>query len=179
MNKQEIIDAAMQIAVGVGGDPHGSPVIDGEMTAEDLLPLAFRHAYKAMLHSGELRLQDVIAAHTITLTANVGELPAGVLREHMDHSFIPADPYSSFLRYYADYARERFDNLLNYYAVNNGNLYYSGIDAPGNGNVILHAPSVPAIPADPDEDIEIPEAARDAVVNTLALAIRGELKLVQ
>lgn len=179
MNKQEIIDAAESIATGISGDPNTSTVIDSEMTAEDLVPLAFRHAYKQLLTSGEMRAQETIAAHTIALTANVGTLPTRVLTEYLEHSFLPAYPYSSYLRHYSDYIRSRFDALLSYYTVNNGSFYSSAISSPGNGNVVLHAPSLPDLSVSISSDISIPAAARDAVIMTLAMALRGELKLVQ
>lgn len=176
-SKQDIIDQAMQIALA-GGGPQADAALNADMTAEDLLPLAFRHAYKQLLNSGEMRAQDVLTEHTIALTANVGDLPANVLTEYLDSAFLPGYPYSSYLRWYQDYLRSRFDNLLSYFTVNNGSFYFSGISSPGNGNVTLHAPSVPAIPANPATDIDIPEAARDAVVHALAMALRGELKLI-
>lgn len=178
MTKQEIIDAAMQIADGIGRDPHDSPILDSDMTAEDLLPHAFRFAYKQLLKSGEMRLQDTIASHTITLTANVGALPAGVLTEDMELSFMPDYPYASYLRYYPDYQRTRFDTLLSYYTANNGNFYFSGLASPGNGNVTLHAPSIPAIPINPATDISMPDGAENAVIMALAMALRGEVQLI-
>jgi hypothetical protein len=128
MNKQQIIDAAMQLAAGMGQDPLASPVVDADMTAEILLPLAFRHAYKQLLMSGEMRLQDVLREHFIELntTTDEGTLPTGVLTEHLDHSFLPDFPYSAYLQYFSDYNRSRFNALLSYYTVNAGILYSDG-----------------------------------------------------
>jgi hypothetical protein len=67
MNTQQIIDAAEQIAVGMGTDPNQSTAIDSEMTAEDLLPLAFRHAYRELCQKGA-NSQDVLLTHEIELT---------------------------------------------------------------------------------------------------------------
>ena len=90
---QGIIDAAEQIAVGLGTDPHQSLAVDSEMTAEDLLPLAIRHAYKMLISSGEMRLQDVIREHFIELDSNQrATLPDGVLTEHLDQAFLPYFP---------------------------------------------------------------------------------------
>jgi hypothetical protein len=192
---QNIIDQAEQIAVGMGTDPNQSTAIDSEMTAEDLLPLAFRHAYLQLLNSGSLSLQDVMLAHQIEVTDGEGILPDGVLTEHLDNSFLPAFPFSSWMRYFADYSRKRFDNLLCYYTVNNGKFYTtcgfnldssgevedsSGAESSEEGEMIeLHAPSIPAMPTLATTTFEMPQRALDAVVNTLALALRGEIRLAQ
>lgn len=126
MNKQEIIDAAMQLGAGIGNDPLVSPVIEGEMTAEDLLPLAFRHAYKSLISSGGLRVQDVQREHFIELDSDEqADLPTGVLTEYLDCAFLPDFPYSSLLRYFADYQRSRFDTQLCYFTVNNSKIFSS------------------------------------------------------
>ena len=188
MTKQDIIDAAMQIALA-GGDGHTSPVIDSHMTAEDLLPLALRHAYGQLLHSGSLSLQDVLRAHTIEIVDGEGELPEGVLTEHLDQSFLPDFPYSAYLPLKSDYDRERFNAMLCYYTVNNGRFYTSCVEQDsGSGSeesseegetIVLHAPSIPVLPNSAATDIVMPQRALDTVIQTLALAIRGDLKLVQ
>jgi hypothetical protein len=198
MNIQQIIDAAEQIAVGMGTDPNQSTAIDSEMTAEDLLPLAFRHAYKQLCNSGQLSLQDIMRAHLIDVTDGLGDLPAGVLTEYLDNSFLPAFPYSSYMRYYGDYTRQRYDRLLCYYTVNNAQFYTtcgfvlssSGeeVEEPGGDSdesseegltIELHAPSIPDLSIAANVNIVAPQRAFDAVIYTLALALRGELKLVQ
>src|SRR5580765_5176159 len=179
MNKQQIIDQAMQLAAGIGNDPLQSPVIDGDMTAEDLLPHAFRYAYRNLIETGGMSLQDVIKAHTITCTVVGSELqgvlPVGVLTEYLDTSFLPAFPYSAFLRYFPDYRREKLANLLCYYTVNNNTFYTScGFDAESDDpvDVVLHAASIPTLPDDAATDIDMSERARDVVIMTLAMALR-------
>lgn len=197
MNKQEIIDQAMQLAAGIGNDPLASPVIDGDMTAEDILPHAFRHAYRNLIETGGISLQDVIRAHTIECVEVdtpferlEGPLPAGVLVEYLDSSFLPGYPYSSFQRYLADFNRQKFTNLLCYFTVNDGTFFTTcGVPDDGSGSteeseesseeaigIILHAASIPVIPVNPATDIAMPERARDVVVMTLAQALRGEIK---
>ena len=182
MTKQEIIDAAMQIALA-GNDAHASPVIDSEMTAEDLLPHAFRHAYKILLNSGEMRLQEVLRSHTITLSSETapynnmsGPLPEGVLTEYLEHAFLPDFPYSSYLPFVADYTRHKYEPILCYWTVNNSTFYTSCGEDPAT--IELHAPSIPVIPDDPATDISMPAAAENSVIMVLARAIRGDLKLL-
>lgn len=188
MNKQEIIDSAMQLAAGIGNDPLKSIVVDADMTAEDLLPLAFRHAYREMCRKGA-NLQDVSLSHSIELTASAthsgmqGDLPEGVLTEYLDHAFLPEHRYSSFMRYVSDYDRERLDAMLCYWTVDDGVFYTTCVEEESGGEdsgseeltIVLRAPSVPAIPSNPATDIDIPVRARDAVIHALAMMIRGEI----
>lgn len=190
MNKQDIIDAAMQMASGIGNDSHASPVIDGDMTAEDLLPLAFRHAYRELCQKGR-NDQDVMLTHQIDLTSAApragfrGDLPEGVLTEYLEKAFLPDFAYSSFMRHVSDYDRERLDAMLCYWTVDDGVFFTtcaegsSGEEDSGSEEVTiaLRAPSVPALPNDASTDIEIPIRARDHVIYVLALAIRGDLQL--
>lgn len=191
MTIQEIIDAATQIAAGVGTDPHNSPVIDGEMTAEQLLPLAVRHAYRELAQKSG-NLQDISLTHEIELTSASpragmqGTLPSGVLTEYLDKAYLPDYPYSSLIRQLPDYDRPKFDAMLCYFCVDNGTLYTTcvseGSSEEGSGSeeitVALRAPSVPELPDDASTDIDMPVRARDAVINTLAMALRGEIKLL-
>jgi hypothetical protein len=174
--KQEIIDRAMQIATA-GADAGDSPVIDSEMTAEDMLPLAVRHTYRSLLVSGQMRYQDVVREHSIVLTANVGTLPEDVLVEYLEHAELPDYPWAAYLRQLSDYQRSRFDELLSYFTAHKGSFYFSGIENPGNGTVKLHAASLPEI-GGASVEIVMTEAARDAVINNLALALRGELRFI-
>lgn len=196
MNKQQIIDKAESLATGIAVDPNKSIVIDSEMTAEDLLPLAFRHAYKELLSTGEISLQSVLIAHTIELTpvplgspipGMSGPLPAGVLTEHLDQAFLPDYQWSNYERYLPDYIRATLP-MICYWTVNNRTFYTTCVEADESGSeesseeseefdIVLHAPSVPAIPASPTDDIDIPTRARDHVIYTLAMALRGEIKL--
>lgn len=191
MNKQQIIDAAESLASGIAVDPHNSVVIDSEMTAEDLLPLAFRHAYRELAQKGD-NLQDVLLSHEIELTSAapragmMGTLPPGVLTEYLDKAFLPDYPYSSLMRQLPDYDRPRFDAMLCYWTVDNLTIYTTcvseGSSEEGSGSeeitVALRAPSVPELPDDASTDIDMPVRARDAVINTLAMALRGEIKLL-
>jgi hypothetical protein len=190
MNTQQIIDAAEQIAVGMGTDPNQSTAIDSEMTAEDLLPLAFRHAYRELCQSGA-NSQDVMLTHTIELTDSTtragmqGPLPSGVLTEYLEKAFLPDFPFSSFMRYISDYDRERLDAMLCYWTVDDGVFYTTCAEGSseevGSGSeevtITLRAPSVPVIPTLASTDIVIPIRARDHVIYILALALRGEIKL--
>lgn len=190
MNKQQLIDAAESLATGQGNDPSRSIVIDSEMTAEDLLPLAFRHAYRELCQKGD-NLQDVLLSHEIELTSAspragmMGTLPDGVLTEYLDKAFLPDYPYSSLMRQIPDYDREKFSNMLCYFCVDDSTFYTTCI-AEGSSEeesgseeitITLRAPSVPVIPSNPATDIDIPIRARDAVINTLAKALRGEIVL--
>lgn len=176
-NKQEVIDAAMSIATGMGTDAHNSPVIDSEMTAEDLLPIAHRHVYHQILLENPRRLQDLLEEHEVTLVNGVGPLPESLLTEYMDRSFLPEYPYSSYSSF-PDYDRQRFDNMLCYFTHNNGQLFSTclGIGAAGDGVLKLHAVTVPDLPGDATTDLDMAERDLNALVFALALMIRGELK---
>ncbi len=192
MNKQQIIDAAESLATGMGVDPHQSNVIDSEMTAEDLLPLAFRHAYRELCRKGA-NSQDVCLTHSIELEDAApragyrGPLPDGVLTEYLEKAWLPDFAYSSFMRYVSDYDRERLDAMLCYWTVDDGVFYttcaedVSGDEDGGSGSeeitITLRAPSVPVIPSNPLTEIEMSTRARDHVISTLASALRGDIKL--
>lgn len=176
-NKQEVIDAAMSIATGMGTDAHNSPVIDSEMTAEDLLPIAYRHVYHQILLENPRRLQDLLEEHPILLTNGVGVLPTSLLTEYLDRAFLPEFPYSSYSSF-PDYDRQRFDNMLCYFTHENGQFFSTclGIGPAGDGTIKLHAVTVPDLPNDATTDLNMTERDLNALVYALALMIRGELK---
>jgi hypothetical protein len=108
------------------------------------------------------------------------------LTEYLEKAFLPDFPYSSsFMRYVSDYDRERLDAMLCYWTVDDGCFYTTCAEGSsedeGSGSeevtITLRAPSVPVLPNDATTDIDIPIRARDAVIQTLAMALRGEIKL--
>jgi hypothetical protein len=189
MNIQQIIDAAEQIAVGMGNDAQKSIVIDSDMTAEDLLPLVMSHVYNELALSQNRNAQDLLVAKTITVepegNAVSGTLPVEVLTEHLDQAFLPDYPYSAFSPNFQDFQRQKFSNLLCYWTVHNGKFYTTcepGGSTEGSGSaedveIVLMAPATPIMPSAADDEIVMTQNALDKVIYALALAIRGELKL--
>ncbi len=190
MNKQQIIDAAMQIATGVGTDQHTSPVIDGEMTAEDLLPLVFRHVYTDLLRANPMRMNDLLVEHTIPLVNGVGNLPPDIMIEWIEKSgALPDFPYSS-LASPPDFKRQKFNNLLCYWTYDGDKFKTtcvtgdSGSEDDGSGSeesgedIVFQAATIPSLPANASDEVQVDERDLDAIIYALALAIRGELKLV-
>lgn len=182
MNRQDIIDAAMQIAGGVGGDIQTSALADSDMTAEDLYPLAIRYAVKQMLSSGK-GLQDV--GRTFSITVSVvsgnleGTLPPEIITENLDGAFLPDYPYSSLSPTWMDYQRQRFDNLLSYWVVHDGKFITSVPQTPSPpASVDIFAPAMPDIPSNPATALAVTPDLLDNIIAVLALALRGELKLV-
>lgn len=168
----------MQIATGMGTDSHQSPVIDSEMTAEDLLPLAFRYVFVQMLKKEPGRFQDLLESHTISVTAGEGALPNNILTEYMDHSYLPDYPYSSRAQW-LDYQRQKFSNLLCYWTYTDGRFLTTCTEGgPDPEDIVLHAVTVPELPPGIGDEIDITERDLEEFIYTLALAIRGEIKLI-
>lgn len=196
MNKQQIIDAAEQIAVGVAVDPNFSNVIDSEMTAEDLLPLAMEYAVNAMLDSGA-SVQGVSRTHTLTLAEGpfglFGALPASVIvtRDRLGTALLPDFKWSTYVRSFLDFQRQQFTNLLCAWTVFDGVFYTTcgmeteseeSTESDESGSeesfeVRLFAVSRPEIPNNAIDEIAMTEDLQNAVIATLAKALRGELKL--
>ena len=122
MNLAELVARAETIAVGRAVDPHDSPVIDSELTAEALVPHAFRYVARSYLREGR-RSADVLRTYQIEMSEGKGVLPDSVLTEFWDYAFLSDFPYSSFLQYYPDFQRQKFSNLTQYACFENGYLY--------------------------------------------------------
>ena len=123
----EIVARARQIAEGRGVDPFTNPIIDAGMTAEALVPHAIRFILnRAMRGEGGSSLADFMEDHTIALAeGGLGILPARVLKDHLDQSFLKGRPHSSYLPNFPDYERSRFNNLLCYYTNSGNDFRYS------------------------------------------------------
>ncbi len=189
MNKQQIIDAAMQIATGMGVDSHNSQVIDSEMTAEDLLPLVFRHVYTVLLRDNPGRGNDLMMQNTIVVTDGQGTFPTNMLTEYRDRAYLPDFPWSSQIEY-PDYNRPKFTAQLCYWAEENGIFYTtctaegsgSGAESSGSGSeegesIVITGITIPSLPANATEEVEVDERDLANIIYALALAVRGELKL--
>lgn len=190
MNKQQIIDAAIEIATNMGTDPHASPIADVDMAAEDLLPLAFRHVYVEMLRVNPGRKQDLLKDHSIGLTDGEGVFPTDIISEYTDDGFLPEFPYSSYVVNYPDFKRQKFNNLLCYWTERAGVFYTTcttltsseeGDSGSGSEEVdetiVLTAPTFPTLPANATDQVVVDARDLEEIINTLARALRGEIKL--
>lgn len=138
---QEIIDRAQQIAVGRGIDPHQSPVIDGQMTFEALVPHCVRYEVRRLARRGEI--QDLVLAHSIPIIANVGLLPGTILREFLKASWITDKPRAAFIPY-ERFAGYRFDAQLDYYSVLGNKIHFREAGTETfTDTITLNAPSIP------------------------------------
>ena len=178
LTKQQLIDAAVQIAGGVGGDVQISPLADSEMTAEDLFPLAVRFACEQMLREGSI--QDVGRIYNIRLTEEadwfVGNLPAEVLNDYLDCAYLPNHIYSAKSPNFQDFQRQKFSNLVSYWVIHNGSFYTTSPSA-GATNIDFFAPGIPEIPQDANTGIEMTQDLADRIIMVLAMALRGEIRL--
>lgn len=176
MNRQGLIDAAMQLAVGIGGDAQNSPVVNGEMTMDDLLNHAADYAADILM-SNPYGLQQCGIAHAISLSGSlglyVGTLPDNVLMEHLNSAYLPDYPFASLMEY-MDLKRQTFSNLLKSWAIHNGMLYFTG----NVSEVVLFAASTPSIPDNPNTEILMTIDFRDKWIEVLASALRGEIRFI-
>lgn len=182
LTKQQIIDAAVQIAGGVGGDVQLSPLADSEMTAEDLFPLAFRYVIKEF-SAMEGGFQDVAREFEITVAVNgtdlVGNAPADLVTGDLSMAFLPDYEFSSKSENLMDYKRQSFSNLLCYWLIHNGRFVTTcgASDPTPPTTVKLFGPSVPAIPDSPSTSLDITGEVADRLIYVLALALKGEIRL--
>lgn len=120
---QQLLDRAEELATNIAGDAQTSPLIDSEVTAEVIYPHAVRSVFRDYAKTGR-HLDDMQMNHSISLTGDSGTLPDNVIRECLDHAYIPRDQFASKVPY-EDYQRYRFDNQMCYFAIKGGSLYYS------------------------------------------------------
>lgn len=181
MNKQEIIDAAMQLAGGIGNDIQNSPLIDADMTANDLFILAARYVVKQNLAGNGF--QDVARSFPISVAPQslglVGELPVDVIVENLDQAFLPDYPFSSQSPTFQDFQRQKFDNLLCYWVIHNGQFITTcGADEDTPPTAVeLYAAALPELPNNPLEEIKATPDFIDNWIYVLAMALRGEIRL--
>jgi len=176
LTKQQIIDASCQLSSGINSDVQNSIVADSEMTAEDLFPLAVRLACEQMI--GEGSLQDVGRIFSIRLTEGnewfSGILPQEVLTDYLDCAYLPDFKYSSRSPNFLDFRRQKFTNLVTYWAIHNDTFYTTSPSA-GATTIDLFAPGLPEIPQDANTGIDMSDDLRDRIIALLASALRGEV----
>ena len=172
----EIISRIETAVSGRGGDPTQSPLVDGAaMTAESVFPLALRYVYRKAIAEGE-NLLNLAQNFTVTLAAGTGTLPVTILPEFLrSHSKLPAVPFSSWLDY-ADFTKAKLTTLLKYYSANGDNFYYSDTAAV---SVVLNAVAIPAIPNDPDEDVEFSAHVTESAIAVVCAVLTGEMPFAE
>jgi hypothetical protein len=124
---QQLLDRAEEAATNIAIDASVSPLVDSEVTAEVIYPHAVRSVFRDYAKTGR-HLDDMQMEHSITMsTTGVAALPDTVIREMLDHAFLPNDQFASKVPY-EDYNRYRLDRQMCYFAIRGGNLYYSCAD---------------------------------------------------
>lgn len=175
-----IVARAETIAIGRRGDGFQSPVLDSDMTAEQLFPHAVRYVLASQAKGGAA-IPELSRPHSIAITSGVGTLPSQVLYEALDSLYVEGRRYVAIIPY-ADYQRKRFDRLVDYVAFkqdSNGvmKLYYTKEGVAPTETIVINAVTLPEIPNDPNQPIPMSDGVLDEVVLIIAGALTGEIPL--
>jgi len=176
-----IVARAETIANGRRTDGFQSPIIDSDMTAEQLFPHAVRYVIASQAKSGSA-LPELSSPHTIAITGGVGTLPDDVVFEALDSLYVLGRKYVAIIPY-ADYQRKRFDRLVDYIAFSKDandvmKLYYTqGGVSNLNTSITISAVTLPEIPSDPTVQISMSDDTLDEVVLVIAGSLTGEFPL--
>ena len=175
-----IVARAETIANGRRGDGFQSPLLDSDMTAEQLFPHAVRYVLASQAKDGK-SVPELSRPHSIAITAGVGTLPSEVLYEALDSLYVQGRKYVAIIPY-ADYQRKRFDRLVDYIAFSqdtNGvmKLYYTKEGNLPSETIVINAVTLPTIPNDPNQAVPISDGVLDEVVLIIAGALTGEIPL--
>lgn len=172
----EIIARARVIATQMGGDANMSPVIDNKAGVYALLRNAMRAVYRKYANNQKF-INDINVRHDVTITSGAGTLPDTVIREFL-HQAQFQDSNGSLVTYfpYAIDANSGQNFIqLGYVAMNGEDITYTAPNgASYSGSLFITAPSVPEIPDDQSENVNLVEETLEDVIYMLAMAIRGE-----
>ncbi len=181
ITKAEILARAEQLAAGIGGDAHASPVIDAGMTAETILPHVWH--FVVTRAARDPKKQHLFRqTKDLNFVNGVADLPEDVLSETLPVATLhdPADlelrVKMSWCPYWFDFTRS-LRTMLGYYTINEAGKL--AIRRPGeawedgagfSGQIKLTIPCVPGL-VDP---INVPDEVVDEVVAGVAGVLRGE-----
>ncbi len=178
----EILARARVITTQMGGDANMSPLIDNKSGLYALLRNSIRYVYRK--YAGNQKFfDDINVRHPVTITTGAGTLPDEVIREFLHqaqfedatHSLITYQPYSIDFNSGQNYAQ------LGYVNINGGIISYRApapVLATYSGSLFITVPSIPTLPDNSTDDIDLAEEALEDIIVTVAKAIRGEVELV-
>jgi hypothetical protein len=88
---------------------------------------------------------DLNLEHTIAIAANIGTLPANVLRECMKLSTLTGRPRACFVAYNR-FIGYKFGTQLDYYTILGNKIHFKEAAAASfTGNIVLNVPSIPNV----------------------------------
>lgn len=181
----EIIARASELASTIGTDPHLSPLIDNEMTAETLLPHVFHYITTQTLNDPNRR-QLLRQTVDVSFVAGSATVPTNLLGSTWQEVVLYPENQPewggrmSWLPLWFDFIRPKTAGL-GYFSVDpSGNLR---VIEPGStfdlnngatGTWKMSGFFVPAVGTTLSDPITLPDDLVDDVVAMLAAAMRGE-----
>lgn len=184
-SQKSIMDRAYRIAVGTGGDPHDSPIIDNKFAFEDLFPLALREAVKAEVAEGDEG--NYKRTYSLTFVAGKIALPDTALEEFLNDSQI-IDPNDAAVGQITSYQQNLQDFYypanpqLGHYALDGNFIVYREPAGDVNtfaGPLSLKVVGIPDIPASILTDLAIPTSLAEHTIVVLAEMVRGKISPTQ
>lgn len=174
MTLTELIERIKVVAYETG-DLIDERLASKEMLIEIILPKIMQEIGKKAV-SKPASLASLKKNHTISLTAGVGTLPAGVYEKYAEAMIIKSgyfSQYASYYREYVDYLND-FESMFPRFTVEDGNIYYSGQDT---GNITLSAITMPVLPATAGATVDLDDFWLEQLIPFTAGVIRGEIPL--
>lgn len=177
ISQKQIMDRAYRVAVGVGGDPHDSPVADNLFVFEDLFPFAFREAVKALIIEGNTG--GYKRTYTLSITDGRVTLPDTLLEEMLDDSQIVGEN-GNITSYQPNLQSFYFpsNTQLGHYAVDGNEFVYREPDGEADdftGEISLKTAGVPDIPGSVLTDLGIPPELAERTIVFLAEMALGKM----
>ena len=181
---QSWIARSVEMAL-IGVESESSYIQTAEMLAEVLAPQVAQAVVRDAAGDPN-RFQQTLQTVTLSFTDGVATLPSNVLTEYFSISYIndeadnDAALYTSWVKTFVDF-RNRDTTLGAYTESPEGSLYYApygtswepgGADNFG-GDLDLTIPCSITIPTNPATTIDVVAELEDALITTLASAIRG------
>lgn len=176
----DILARSRVIATQMGLDANQSPLVDNRGGFRALLNTALSNIIIKRARDKK-NWRDVAIRHTISMTAGVGDLPSGVLREYMHTADFQNDDRDliSYLNFDLD-NNELFDTYLGYAKLAGDTVEYTAPNTDFGdytGKLYLTVPSVPEIPTDPTDNIAMTDEIFNDVCSSLALMVRAEMPI--
>lgn len=173
----EVLARARTIATQMGGDPNQSPLIDDLPGIRAMLDHVLRDVYRKKA-ANKRNYHDLTIRHTVAIAASSGAVPSTILREFLSQAdFQDANgSLISWITYPIDYASSVNFTQIGYITIRGDNFLYRA-PAPNQsytGNLYVTAVSIPALPADWSDTVDVDVDILDDVILATALAIRGQ-----
>jgi hypothetical protein len=178
VNLQELVEKIRQEAIGIGGDPVNSPLLDTTTLIELVLPRVIDLVVANMVKDDQ-QIQELRVDSLQVFASGTSSLPSNVKDEYLPAAYVKEDTTASLEPQWWDYVNNGHPFFGSWHVVGSALHYRAGGQAAltFTGNLTFNFITTPVLPSSASATVVIRPSIIEQIITAAVAVIRGEIPL--